>query len=84
VTDEWLAELQAMPAYAGLDVAREVERAKAWLTTRPGRRLTRRFIVAWLNRAEPSASRPASSQAEAVDPMVAAVQELEAMGLRRL
>lgn len=49
---EWLAELAASPAYAGINVAREFEKMKVWATTNKQPPTRRRFIN-WLNRAQP-------------------------------
>lgn len=48
--------LRNSPAYAGIDLDRELAKMEVWLTTSAGkkRRLTKRFIVNWLNRAEPT------------------------------
>lgn len=48
---EWLASIKANPAYQGVDVDREIGKARAWYSTR-NQQLTRRKIVAWLNRCE--------------------------------
>jgi len=51
VTDEaFLAELSRH--YPDIEVARELRKMDAWLSTRPGKQKTRRFIVAWLNKVE--------------------------------
>lgn len=49
---EFLATLQANPAYAQIDLTTELARMDAWLLVHTERQKTRRFIVAWLNRAE--------------------------------
>ena len=50
---EWLQQVKANPAYAGIDVEREVERARLWLATnKPQRKCSRRYLLNWLNRAE--------------------------------
>lgn len=48
--DEWLKEMAA--AFPTVSIEREMARAKAWLTTRPGRQFTRRFFVNWLLKCE--------------------------------
>jgi phage replication O-like protein O len=50
--DEFIKQLATSPAYEGIDVRREVEKAKVWLLTKPGRKLTRSFVVNWLNKVE--------------------------------
>lgn len=47
--EEWTAEM--VKAFPGIDVRAELARSKAWLMTNGrGRRFTRRFANAWLNR----------------------------------
>lgn len=51
--DEWIASLKLNPAYSGLDIDRELGRARVWLeTNKPQRHVTRRYLLGWLNRAE--------------------------------
>lgn len=50
-TDEqWLENLKKSDIYRGINVQREIGKMKMWLSLRPGRKLTRRFIVNWLNK----------------------------------
>lgn len=49
--DQWITELEANPAYAGIDVKRELGKAQVWAGTR-GEAVTRRRFVAWLNKVE--------------------------------
>lgn len=49
--ESWLANLRASPAYDGIDVAKEMAKAKVWCDNNH-RHFTRRFFVNWLNRAE--------------------------------
>src|SRR5262245_52115780 len=51
---EWLAALPAR--YPGIDVNAELRRMDEWLHKHPGRRKTRRFIEAWLDRCDSGAS----------------------------
>jgi hypothetical protein len=39
--------------YPDTDVESELLKMDAWIATNPGRRKTRRFVVAWLNRIQP-------------------------------
>lgn len=48
--EEWLKEMEV--SFPSVNIEREMARAKAWLTTRPGRQFTRRFFVNWLLRCE--------------------------------
>ncbi len=48
---DWLAELQAAPAYAGLNVRFQLGKAQAWAKTNR-RECTRKFFVNWLNRVD--------------------------------
>ena len=52
--DRFIVALKANPAYAGLDVDRELGKLDAWLLTPrgQGKQKTRQRIVNWLNRAE--------------------------------
>jgi hypothetical protein len=49
VDDQFLAELQCL--HSQLDVQAELRKAQAWLLTRPGRKLTPRFLTNWCARA---------------------------------
>lgn len=48
---EFIARLKANPAYAGIDIEREIGKCRAWLLTPKGRgkQLTRQRVVNWLN-----------------------------------
>lgn len=50
--DEFLAILKQNPAYRGIDIEREANKCRAWLTTPKGqgKQLTRGRLVAWLNK----------------------------------
>lgn len=48
--DEFLAKLKGSPAYAGIDIDRELARMDNWLLANPDRQKTRRFVVGWLNK----------------------------------
>ncbi len=50
--DEWLDQVRINPAYSELNIDRELGKMDAWLSTRPQKKKTRRFIINWLNRAE--------------------------------
>lgn len=53
LTDEaWLESLGASPAYEGIPVLLEFEKAQIWATTN-NRQCTRRFFVNWLNKCKP-------------------------------
>lgn len=47
---EFLDSLRKNPAYSHLNVDTELAKMDAWLSTRPGREKTRKFIVNWLNK----------------------------------
>ncbi len=51
ITDDWIAQIT--PDYRHLDVPQQYLKAKNWVLANPGRTLTRRFFVNWLNRIEP-------------------------------
>lgn len=48
--DQFIQSLKTNPAYQGIDIDIEIGRMNAWLLTKPNRKLTRPFIVNWLNR----------------------------------
>jgi hypothetical protein len=48
--EEWMTDTRAL--YPGIEVDTELRKMDAWLSTRPGKQKTRRFIVNWLNRIE--------------------------------
>lgn len=52
--DDWITELAGHEAYAGIDVRREVAKMKVWLTLpkNKGRKLTKRFVLNWLNKVD--------------------------------
>src|SRR6185312_11043063 len=50
--EEWLASLEANPAYQGLDVRREYEKCRVWTQTNKRQMPTKRRFLNWLNKAE--------------------------------
>jgi hypothetical protein len=48
--EDWLKELEANPAYAGIDIRRELGKAHAWASVR-GVGVSQRRFVNWLNKA---------------------------------
>lgn len=50
----WLEELEANPAYAGIDIRRELGKAQSWASVN-NVGVTRRRFVNWLNRAQATA-----------------------------
>lgn len=54
--DELIESFKEIETYRGIDIDREFLKMKAWLNTPSGknRRLTKRFMVNWLNKCEPS------------------------------
>ena len=55
---EWEKTIRENVAYSGVDITSELAKMDAWLSTRPGRKKTRRFIVNWLNKVEKSIAVP--------------------------
>lgn len=49
--DFWKS-LKANPAYAHIHFENELGKMKAWIDSHPGRRLTKRFALNWLNKVE--------------------------------
>ena len=50
VEEDWLAQLEANPAYVGIDIRRELGKAQAWASVR-GVGVSQRRFVNWLNKA---------------------------------
>ncbi len=50
--EEWLKSIKDNPAYQHIEIDRELAKMDAWLSTQPGRKKTRRFIINWLNKVE--------------------------------
>jgi len=50
---QWLQMVKTNIAYTHINVDSEIEKMNVWLSTRPGRKKTRRFILMWLNRIDP-------------------------------
>jgi hypothetical protein len=50
IDEVWLAELEANPTYAGIDVKRELGKAQAWASVN-GLGVSRMRFINWLNRA---------------------------------
>ena len=49
---EFLSSLKTNTAYKHIDIDHELAKMDSWLSTRPGRKKTRRFIINWLNKVE--------------------------------
>ena len=54
IDEIWIAELEANPGYAGIDIRRELGKCQAWSSLR-GLTVSRRRLVAWLNKAQSDA-----------------------------
>lgn len=50
--DEFIKSLKENQAYKHIDVDAELGKMDAWLSTRPGRKKSRPFVVNWLNKIE--------------------------------
>lgn len=48
--EDFLTALKTNPAYQHINIEAELGKMDAWLLTKPHRKKTRRFILAWLNR----------------------------------
>lgn len=48
--EDWLTTLKANPAYQHLNIDTELAKMDAWLSTKPGRKKTKSFVVNWLNK----------------------------------
>lgn len=62
----WLDQLKAQYSQLGVDVDREIIKARAWLLSPRGKRrkFTRQFLVNWLSGADAAVSEPKSSKGE--------------------
>ena len=47
---EFIESLKTNPAYGHINLADELGKMDAWLSTKPGRQKTRKFIVNWINK----------------------------------
>jgi hypothetical protein len=56
--EDFVLSLKTNPAYQHINIDTELAKMDAWLSTRPGRQKTRRFIVNWLNKID----KPISAQ----------------------
>ena len=52
--EDFIRLLKESPAYKGIDIDRELAKMDVWIVNHPGRKKTRRFIVNWLNKTDPS------------------------------
>ena len=73
---DWIEELAASPAYTGIDVKREFEKAKVWISLpqNKGRVLSQRFFVNWLNRLDHALPVSGESPALTISPNVQAIE----------
>ena len=49
---DFILALKSNPSYKHIDVEHELGKMDGWLSTHPGRKKTRRFIVNWLNKVD--------------------------------
>jgi len=47
---DWLTTIKTNPAYQHLSLDTELAKMDAWLSTKPGRKKTKSFVVNWLNK----------------------------------
>lgn len=52
LTTQFIDSLKSNPAYKHINLEAELGKMDAWLSSRPGRKKTRRFVVNWLNKIE--------------------------------
>jgi len=50
--EEFLSYLGSKPEYAHIDIKREISKANTWIENHDGRKLTKRFLINWLNNIE--------------------------------
>jgi uncharacterized protein YdaU (DUF1376 family) len=77
---DWIEGLSASPAYAGIDVKREFEKAKVWigLPQNKGRVLSQRFFVNWLNKSDRQIASGTTS-APAISPNISLLHNQKAL-----
>lgn len=51
-TDEWLTVLKKEECYAHVNFEAEMGKAQVWINNHPGRKLTKPFFIAWINKIE--------------------------------
>ncbi len=61
---DFLDSLRNSPAYSKLDIDEQLGKMDAWLLAHPGRKKTPRFVVNWLNKAEPELPRQVRGERE--------------------
>lgn len=49
---EFLDGIRSNPAYSKIDIDLEIGKMRAWLAIHPGRKLTKRFALGWLNKVD--------------------------------
>ena len=50
--EQFIQSLKDNPAYEGINIDTELGKMDSWLSARPGRKKTKKFVVNWLNRVE--------------------------------
>jgi phage replication O-like protein O len=65
--EEWYSSLKTNPAYQNIDIDRELAKMDAWLSTKPQKKKTKRFIVNWLNRVEKPFNQPPTDPYKGVE-----------------
>ena len=70
--EQFLTKLRTNPAYAHIDIDRELAKMDAWFLTPKGRgrQKTRQFVVNWLNKVDPLLNTPTSAAPYAKFPRV--------------
>jgi hypothetical protein len=51
--EDFIAKLKQDPAYKGIDIDRELLKAQSWIKAHPGRKMTHRFFLNWINKVDP-------------------------------
>lgn len=57
-TDDWLNSLKPDCQKQGIDLDKEIINMKRWLSARPARKMTQRFVINWLNKCDKIVSGP--------------------------
>lgn len=71
VDHAWICEMSRSPAYENKDIWGEFDKMEMWISVHPGRKLTRKFAINWLNKAPD-------------DPSIAAIQVPSARELKEI
>lgn len=73
--DEFLENLKKNPAYSHIDIDFELGKMDGWLSARPDRQKTRRFITGWLNKIDKPLGETKNGKPKYRNPSLEAIDE---------